>query len=129
MLGATGSAAVFGYDGLFIALCAVLSLGVLLLLARPRCASAAATRVGDAFALRAPGPRPGQPSSRREPQSTEPTRSLHLMAAGTRCPAARRPDPHPEALRHAHACSPEDRPEITSSMAYAGRWGLPTALQ
>lgn len=42
VLGTTGTVAVFGYDGLFIALCTVLSLGVLLLLAAP-CASAAAT--------------------------------------------------------------------------------------
>ncbi|MFG2872573.1 cation acetate symporter [Streptomyces sp. NPDC048338] len=55
VLGTTGSVAVFGYDGLFIALCTVLSLGVLLLLARPLREHAGYT-LGDTFALRAPGP-------------------------------------------------------------------------
>ncbi|NUK07207.1 cation acetate symporter [Streptomyces lunaelactis] len=55
VLGTTGSVAVFGYDGLFIALCTVLSLGVLLLLARPLRERAGYT-LGDIFALRAPGP-------------------------------------------------------------------------
>lgn len=55
VLGTTGSVAVFGYDGLFIALCTVLSLGVLLLLARPLRERGGYT-LGDTFALRAPGP-------------------------------------------------------------------------
>ncbi|MGW2558243.1 sodium/solute symporter [Streptomyces sp. NPDC001514] len=55
VLGTTGSVAIFGYDGLFIALCTVLSLGVLLLLARPLREHAGYT-LGDTFALRAPGP-------------------------------------------------------------------------
>ncbi|MFE1230359.1 cation acetate symporter [Streptomyces sp. NPDC058745] len=55
VLGTTGSVAVFGYDGLFIALCTVLSLGLLLLLARPLREHAGYT-LGDTFALRAPGP-------------------------------------------------------------------------
>ncbi|WP_241838074.1 sodium/solute symporter [Streptomyces sp. CB03234] len=55
VLGTTGSVAVFGYDGLFIALCTVLSLGVLLLLARPLRERVGYT-LGDTFALRAPGP-------------------------------------------------------------------------
>ncbi|WP_175407334.1 cation acetate symporter [Streptomyces sp. TRM64462] len=55
VLGTTGSVAVFGYDGMFIALCTVLSLGVLLLLARPLRERAGYT-LGDTFALRAPGP-------------------------------------------------------------------------
>ncbi|MFD4141315.1 cation acetate symporter [Streptomyces sp. NPDC058572] len=55
VLGTTGSVAVFGYDGLFMALCTVLSLGVLLLLARPLRERAGYT-LGDTFALRAPGP-------------------------------------------------------------------------
>ena len=55
VLGTTGSVAVFGYDGLFVALCTVLSLGVLLLLARPLREHAGYT-LGDTFALRAPGP-------------------------------------------------------------------------
>lgn len=42
VLGNTGGVAVFGYDGLFMTLCTALSLGVLLLLARP-CASAPVT--------------------------------------------------------------------------------------
>ncbi|WP_455358526.1 sodium/solute symporter [Streptomyces sp. SYSU K21746] len=55
VLGTTGSVAVFGYDGLFIALCTVLSLGVLLLLSVPLRERAGYT-LGDTFALRAPGP-------------------------------------------------------------------------
>ncbi|MFF3325863.1 cation acetate symporter [Streptomyces sp. NPDC002889] len=55
VLGTTGSVAVFGYDGLLIALCTMLSLGVLLLLARPLREHAGYT-LGDTFALRAPGP-------------------------------------------------------------------------
>ncbi|MFI1397580.1 cation acetate symporter [Streptomyces sp. NPDC020681] len=55
VLGTTGSVAVFGYDGLFIALCTVLSLGVLLLLATPLRERAGYT-LGDTFALRTPGP-------------------------------------------------------------------------
>ncbi|MDH2392593.1 cation acetate symporter [Streptomyces sp. HNM0663] len=55
VLGTTGSVAVFGYDGLFIALCTMLSLGVLLLLALPLRERAGCT-LGDTFALRAPGP-------------------------------------------------------------------------
>ncbi|GAA1522327.1 cation acetate symporter [Streptomyces albidochromogenes] len=55
VLGTTGSVAVFGYDGLFIALCTVLSLGVLLLLAGPLRERGLYT-FGDIFALRAPGP-------------------------------------------------------------------------
>lgn len=55
VLGTPGSVAVFGYDGLFIALCTVLSLGVLLLLAAPLRESGSYT-LGDTFALRAPGP-------------------------------------------------------------------------
>lgn len=55
VLGTTGSVAVFGYDGMFIALCTVLSLGVLLLLARPLRERAGYT-LGDTFAQRAPGP-------------------------------------------------------------------------
>ncbi|MGW7378734.1 sodium:solute symporter family transporter [Streptomyces sp. NPDC054794] len=55
VLGTTGSVALFGYDGLFITLCTVLSLGVLLLLARPLREHAGYT-LGDTFALRAPGP-------------------------------------------------------------------------
>ncbi|MCZ4124936.1 sodium/solute symporter [Streptomyces sp. H39-S7] len=55
VLGTPGSVAVFGYDGLFIALCTVLSLGVLLLLAAPLRESGRFT-LGDTFALRAPGP-------------------------------------------------------------------------
>ncbi|WP_328404187.1 cation acetate symporter [Streptomyces sp. NBC_00390] len=55
VLGNTGIVAVFGYDGLFMALCTVLSLGVLLLLARPLREHAGYT-LGDTFALRAPGP-------------------------------------------------------------------------
>ncbi|TXS32437.1 cation acetate symporter [Streptomyces sp. ms191] len=55
VLGTTGSVAVFGYDGLFVALCTVLSLGVLLLLAGPLREHAGYT-LGDTFALRAPGP-------------------------------------------------------------------------
>ncbi|MEU6878841.1 cation acetate symporter [Streptomyces sp. NPDC046712] len=54
VLGTTGSVAVFGYDGLFIALCTVLSLGVLLLLAVPLRERAGYT-LGDTFGLRAPG--------------------------------------------------------------------------
>ncbi|WP_432753872.1 cation acetate symporter [Streptomyces sp. JL2001] len=54
VLGTTGSVAVYGYDGLFIALCTVLSLGVLLLLARPLRRRAGYT-LGDTFALHAPG--------------------------------------------------------------------------
>ncbi|MFB7368956.1 cation acetate symporter [Streptomyces sp. NPDC056222] len=54
VLGTTGSVAVFGYDGLFIALCTVLSLGVLLLLAAPLRERAGYT-LGDTFGLRAPG--------------------------------------------------------------------------
>ncbi|MBT2511631.1 cation acetate symporter [Streptomyces sp. ISL-98] len=55
VLGTTGSVAVFGYDGLFIALCTVLSLGVLLLLAHPLRERGGYT-LGDTFALVAPGP-------------------------------------------------------------------------
>ncbi|MCX4821382.1 cation acetate symporter [Streptomyces sp. NBC_01142] len=55
VLGTTGSVAVWGYDGLFIALCTVLSLGVLLLLAAPLRERGSYT-LGDTFALRAPGP-------------------------------------------------------------------------
>ncbi|WP_149182511.1 cation acetate symporter [Streptomyces sp. TRM49041] len=55
VLGTTGSVAVFGYDGMFIALSTVLSLGVLLLLARPLRERAGYT-LGDTFALRTPGP-------------------------------------------------------------------------
>ncbi|MEV6653759.1 cation acetate symporter [Streptomyces sp. NPDC051219] len=55
VLGTTGSVAVFGYDGLFIALCTVLSLGVLLLLAGPLHERGGYT-LGDMFALRTPGP-------------------------------------------------------------------------
>lgn len=55
VLGTTGSVAVFGYDGLFIALCTVLSLGVLLLLATPLRERVGYT-LGDTFALRTPGP-------------------------------------------------------------------------
>lgn len=55
VLGTTGSVAVYGYDGLFIALCTVLSLGVLLLLAAPLRRRAGYT-LGDTLALRAPGP-------------------------------------------------------------------------
>ena len=55
VLGNTGSVAVFGYDGLFMTLCTALSLGVLLLLARPLRERAGYT-LGDTFALRAPGP-------------------------------------------------------------------------
>ncbi|MER5462235.1 cation acetate symporter [Streptomyces sp. NPDC002668] len=55
VLGTTGTVAVFGYDGLFIALCTVLSLGVLLLLAAPLRERGSYT-LGDTFALRAPGP-------------------------------------------------------------------------
>ncbi|MGW7052275.1 sodium:solute symporter family transporter [Streptomyces sp. NPDC054887] len=55
VLGTTGSVAVFGYDGLFTALCTVLSLGVLLLLAGPLRERGCYT-YGDLFALRAPGP-------------------------------------------------------------------------
>ncbi|MEU7033860.1 cation acetate symporter [Streptomyces sp. NPDC046237] len=54
VLGTTGSVAVFGYDGLFIALCTVLSLGVLLLLAVPLRERAGYT-LGDTFGLRTPG--------------------------------------------------------------------------
>ncbi|MFF8610477.1 cation acetate symporter [Streptomyces sp. NPDC015346] len=54
VLGTTGSVAVFGYDGLFIALCTVLSLSVLLLLAVPLRERAGYT-LGDTFALRTPG--------------------------------------------------------------------------
>ncbi|MEV4946869.1 cation acetate symporter [Streptomyces sp. NPDC053755] len=54
VLGTTGSVAVFGYDGLFIALCTLLSLGVLLLLAVPLRERAGYT-LGDTFGLRAPG--------------------------------------------------------------------------
>jgi SSS family solute:Na+ symporter/cation/acetate symporter len=55
VLGTTGSVAIYGYDGLFIALCTVLSLGVLLLLAAPLRRRAGYT-LGDTLALRAPGP-------------------------------------------------------------------------
>ncbi|MFJ8586456.1 cation acetate symporter [Streptomyces sp. NPDC093595] len=55
VLGTTGSVAVYGYDGLFIALCTVLSLGVLLLLAAPLRRRAGYT-LGDTLTLRAPGP-------------------------------------------------------------------------
>ncbi|MGA5167464.1 MULTISPECIES: sodium:solute symporter family transporter [Streptomyces] len=55
VLGTTGSVAIYGYDGLLIALCTVLSLGVLLLLAGPLRRHAGYT-LGDTFALRAPGP-------------------------------------------------------------------------
>ncbi|MEU3459470.1 cation acetate symporter [Streptomyces sp. NPDC006733] len=55
VLGTPGSVAVYGYDGLFIALCTVLSLGVLLLLAAPLRRTGNYT-LGDTFALRAPGP-------------------------------------------------------------------------
>lgn len=55
VLGTTGSVAIFGYDGLFIAMCTVLSLGVLLLLAGPLRERGSYT-FGDIFALRAPGP-------------------------------------------------------------------------
>ncbi|WP_031072239.1 cation acetate symporter [Streptomyces sp. NRRL S-118] len=55
VLGTTGSVAIYGYDGLFIALCTVLSLGVLLLLAKPLRRRAGYT-LGDTLALRAPGP-------------------------------------------------------------------------
>jgi cation/acetate symporter len=55
VLGTTGSVAVFGYDGLFIAMCTVLSLGVLLLLAAPLRNRRSYT-LGDTFAARAPGP-------------------------------------------------------------------------
>ncbi|MEU4493005.1 cation acetate symporter [Streptomyces sp. NBC_00210] len=55
VLGTTGSVAVFGYDGLFIALCTLLSLGVLLLLATPLRERVGYT-LGDTFALRTPGP-------------------------------------------------------------------------
>ncbi|WP_251059884.1 cation acetate symporter [Streptomyces sp. ISL-100] len=55
VLGTTGSVAIFGYDGLFIAMCTVLSLGVLLLLAGPLHERGVYT-FGDIFALRAPGP-------------------------------------------------------------------------
>ncbi|MFG3495866.1 cation acetate symporter [Streptomyces sp. NPDC047928] len=55
VLGTTGSVAVFGYDGMFIALSTVLSLGVLLLLARPLRERGGYT-LGDTFAPRAPGP-------------------------------------------------------------------------
>ncbi|WP_274560792.1 cation acetate symporter [Streptomyces spiramyceticus] len=55
VLGTTGSIAIFGYDGLFIALCTVLSLGVLLLLAGPLRERGCYT-FGDIFALNAPGP-------------------------------------------------------------------------
>ncbi|MDQ0840450.1 cation acetate symporter [Streptomyces sp. V1I6] len=55
VLGTTGTVAVFGFDGLFIALCTVLSLGVLLLLSGPLRERGAYT-LGDTFALRTPGP-------------------------------------------------------------------------
>ena len=55
VLGTTGTVAVFGFDGLFVALCTVLSLGVLLLLAGPLRERGSYT-LGDTFALRAPGP-------------------------------------------------------------------------
>ncbi|MFF8288853.1 cation acetate symporter [Streptomyces sp. NPDC016309] len=55
VLGTTGNVALVGYDGLFIALCTVLSLGVLLLLAAPLREFGGCT-LGDAFARRAPGP-------------------------------------------------------------------------
>ncbi|WP_336323763.1 cation acetate symporter [Streptomyces lavendofoliae] len=55
VLGTTGSVALYGYDGLLIALCTVLSLGVLLLLADPLRRRAGYT-LGDTLALRAPGP-------------------------------------------------------------------------
>jgi SSS family solute:Na+ symporter/cation/acetate symporter len=55
VLGTTGTVAVFGFDGLFVALCTVLSLGVLLLLSGPLRERGSYT-LGDTFALRAPGP-------------------------------------------------------------------------
>lgn len=55
VLGTTGNVALVGYDGLFIALSTVLSLGVLLLLAAPLRERGGCT-LGDTFALRAPGP-------------------------------------------------------------------------
>ncbi|MGW7467540.1 sodium/solute symporter [Streptomyces xantholiticus] len=55
VLGTTGTVAVFGFDGMFIALCTVLSLGVLLLLSGPLRERGTFT-LGDTFALRAPGP-------------------------------------------------------------------------
>ncbi|WP_406863814.1 cation acetate symporter [Streptomyces sp. HUAS MG47] len=55
VLGTSGAVALFGFDGLLIALCTVLSLGVLLLLSGPLRERGGYT-LGDTFALRAPGP-------------------------------------------------------------------------
>lgn len=65
VLGTTGTVAVFGFDGLFVALCTVLSLGVLLLLSGPlRGAAATPSATPSPCAPRGPpcGSRP--PSSR-----------------------------------------------------------------